>query len=364
MYNKLSIFCYVDKEYKDSEIKAFKKEMERNYPVNIIIKEFDGATVEWDERNEKMYMSDEYNAKMAKPVYDKYFHGVDLVGIFIDPKNWKNATTKLYGTQYGKKHSDYYVFNCKLRNDYEDTGEHEVLHAIDNYIKLYLGINIEPIFGVDSFDNDVVHGKEYWKKGYFYDTIWDKLSLVLSMAIAKKRSQNAVLNLTSVVQRVKEARYKASESIKEPEVTEETIWDKLINFKKKEFNYPDKMDIEFLLKIDLTRTKSDFPFKNNSDWRPDGSHSSGQEMDIDINGATFYQFINMMYSKGKGALIMKFVKQNKETLESIFGKDKQCIAMYSAIDCGITRIGIYNGHMHFGTDPNSPQHGIWTGTSE
>jgi len=125
-------------------------------------------------------------------VYDKYFHGVDLVGIFIDPKNWKNATTKLYGTQYGKKHSDYYVFNCKLRNDYEDTGEHEVLHAIDNYIKLYLGINIEPIFGVDSFDNDVVHGKEYWKKGYFYDTIWDKLGLVLSMAIAKKRSQNAV----------------------------------------------------------------------------------------------------------------------------------------------------------------------------
>ena len=150
----------------------------------------------------------------------------------------------------------------------------------------------------------------------------------------------------------------------EPVVTEETIWDKLINFKKKEFNYPDKMDIEFLLKMDSTRTKSDFPFKNNSDWRPDGSHSSGQEMDIDINGATFYQFINMMYSKGKGALIMKFVKQNKETLESIFGKDKQCIAMYSAIDSGITRIGIYNGHMHFGTDPNSPQHVIWTGTSE
>ena len=324
MYNKLSIFCYVDKEYKDSEIKAFKKEMERNYPVNIIIKEFDGATVEWDERNEKMYMSDEYNAKMAKLVYDKYFHGVDLVGIFIDPKNWKNATTKLYGTQYGKKHSDYYVFNCKLRNDYEDTGEHEVLHAIDNYIKLYLGINIEPIFGVDSFDNDVVHGKEYWKKGYFYDTVWDKLGLVLSMAIAKKRSQNAVLNLTSIVQRVKEAQYKASESIKEPVYK---------YFKPREIV---GLKPELVEMLDTLRGKCGFPFVITSGFRSpehnaeiggvkDSSHLKGIAADIKIQTSEQR---------------MKFVKE--------------------AIALGITRIGIGETFCHVDLSIEKTDNLMWT----
>lgn len=213
--NKLSLFCYVDKDFKDNKLEDFVNEMNRHYPVNVIIKEFDGEDAEWTIRNDKMYLSDEYNAKMCQPVYDKYFNGVDIVGIFIDEKNWKNTKKRLLGTKFGKRHNDYYVFSCKLWRNYEGTGEHEVLHAIDDYIKRYLGIRIETLFKVKDFDSDIVHGKEYWKKGYFYDDVWKKLAPVLSVAIKRKRSQNPVLSLTSVLQRAVESQYLASESVKD-----------------------------------------------------------------------------------------------------------------------------------------------------
>jgi len=113
--NKLSIFCYVDKDADDKSLLEFKKEMEGNYPVNLIVEEFDGEDAEWTMRNgskgPKMYLSDEYNAKMAQPVYDKYFNGVDLVGLLIDGSNWQNTKRRLLGTQFGKKHNGYYVFS-------------------------------------------------------------------------------------------------------------------------------------------------------------------------------------------------------------------------------------------------------------
>ena len=335
MLNKLSIFCYVDKDANDKELTAFKKEMERNYPVNLIIEEFNGKDAHWTIRNSskgpKYYLSDENNAKMAKPVYDKYFNGVDMVGIFIDSKDWKNTKRKLLGTQFGKKHNDYYVFSCKHRKGYEGTGEHEVLHAIDNYIKRYLGIRLETIFGVKDFDDDIVHGKEYWKKGYYYDEVWDKLGKVLSLAIKKKRQQLPVMNVTSVIQRAVESQYIASESIKEPQWKYFTMDEKTGSMGTVADLKPELVDM-----LDELREKCGFSFIINSGYRsvthnkrvggsPNSAHLRGLAADIRIRS-----------SKER----MKFVKE--------------------ALALGFNRIGIGNGYCHVDIDDSQSQDVMWT----
>lgn len=329
--NKLSLFCYVDKDAKDKELEAFKNEMERNYPVNIITQEFNGKDAEWTIRNGKMYLSDENNAKMCQPVYDKYFQGVDIVGIFIDSKNWKNTKKRLLGTKFGKRHSGYYVFSCKHRRGYEGTGEHEVLHAIDNYIKRYLGIRLETLFRVKDFDDDVVHAKEYWKKGYFYDEVWDKLARVLSLAIAKKRAQKSVLNLTSLSQCVIESQYKASESIKEK------TW-KYFKLTEKTGSMGTVADLkpELVDMLDELRDKCGFPFVINSGFRsvthntrvggsPNSAHLRGLAADIRI-----------LDSKSR----MKFVKE--------------------ALNLGFVRVGIGNGYCHVDIDESQTPDVMWT----
>ncbi len=324
MLNKLSIFCYVDKHSSRKELEDFKKEMERNYPCNFIVEEFDGEDAEWTERNGKKYLSDEYNAKLCQPVYDKYFQGVDIVGIFVDSKNWKNTKKRLYGTQFGKRHNDYYVFSCKFRHGYEGTGEHEVLHAIDNYVRRYLGIRLESLFKVKDFDDDVVHGKEYWKKGYFYDEVWDKLNKVLSLAIAKKRQQKTVLSLTALLQKAKESQYKASESIKEPVYK---------YFKESEIV---GLKPEFVEMLDEARGLAGIPFRINSGFRT-------PEHNKKVGGVP-----NSSHLKGGAADI------------SCLSTSARWKIVTAGMKAGFTRIGIGKTFVHLGLSPTKTQNVIWT----
>ncbi len=335
MLNKLSLFCYVDKDFDDKELEAFKKEMERNYPVNLIIEEFDGKDAEWtirkSSKGDKMYLSDEYNAKLCQPVYDKYFSGVDMVGIFIDSKNWKNTKRRLLGTQFGKKHNGYYVFSCKHRRGYEGTGEHEALHAIDNYIKRYLGIRLETLFKVKDFDDDIVHGKEYWRRGYFYDKVWDKLAKVLSAAIAKKRSQKPVLSLTSLSQRAVEAQYKASESIEEPKY-------KYFKLDEKTGSVGTVADLkpELVEMLDEARGLAGIPFKINSGFR-------SPEHNKRVGG-----------SKNSDHLTGDAVDIACTTTQARFK------IIDAALKVGLTRIGIGKNFVHLGLAKHKAQGVIWT----
>jgi len=99
------------------------------------------------------------------------------------------------------------------------------------------------------------------------------------MAIARKRSQKPVLNLTSVLQRVTESQYLASESIKEPVYR---------YFKPKEI---EGLNDEFVELLDECRHQAGIPFHINSGFRtkehnkkvggvPNSSHLTGNAADI------------------------------------------------------------------------------------
>lgn len=221
----LTIYCYVDKASKYKDLEKLKKELNRHYPVNLILEEFDGSTAEWVKRigkdgKNKYYLTDSFNNKLSHSVAQKWGNEIDVVGVFIAPENWKNGEKRLLGTQFGKSHYDYYVFSCKLHSKYDGTGEHELLHAIDNYVLKYAKVLLEKLFNVESFDNDVVHAKEYWKKGYFYDTVWKKLKKILSVAISNKRAM--VTKFPVQKQKVEEIPIEKSESI--PEIIETLLY--------------------------------------------------------------------------------------------------------------------------------------------
>lgn len=143
-------------------------------------------------------------------------------------------------------------------------------------------------------------------------------------------------------------------------VTPKTIWEKLTYFKQSEFDHPEKMQDKMLLALDKVR-KDTFPIKINSDWRTTGSHASGYDIDIDINGGTLHSYLFRKYNKGEGKKWWDYLKAKYHPK---YAKDRQYQVYLSAVKHGFNRIGFYNGHMHLGMDPNSPQNVVWAGLSK
>lgn len=151
-----------------------------------------------------------------------------------------------------------------------------------------------------------------------------------------------------------------------------TIWDELLNFKKREFKHPEKLEEKGLRMLDKLRTKAtelakkEMPIHVTSDWRPTGSHSAGTEFDFRSKGGKFYELLNNLYAPGKGQVLMQIVKmitKDGTPASEIFGKDEQFIFVKCAIEVGFNRIGVYNGHIHVGYNPDRPQDVVWTGIS-
>jgi hypothetical protein len=186
-----------------------------------------------------------------------------------------------------------------------------------------LGITLESLFGVKDFDDDVVHGKEYWKKNYFYDTVWKKLAPVLSVAIANKRRQKPVLSLTSMVQRVVESQYKASESIKEPKY-------KYFSAKEAEGLKPELMEL-----LDEARGLSGIPFAINSGYRTKKHNKK-------VGGVE-----NSTHLTGGAADIR--CRNSSERWKIVT----------AALEVGFTRIGIGETFVHLGFSPDKAQEQMW-----
>ena len=202
MKNTLKIYCFVDDR---NSLRDFKKQLnEQGVKHELIIERFDSSECLWVERNKKKYLSDEYVKDQCDVVYETFENRIDLVHFFIPRNEWQNGSRRLLGFQLGKKHNDYFVCVTRLRSRYEETAEHETLHAMDNYIKLFAGINITSILGIKDFDNDIVHGSSYRKsmdRNNKYDSIWKKIMVYLDYAIGKKRTK-PVINLVSLKARI------------------------------------------------------------------------------------------------------------------------------------------------------------------
>ena len=130
-------------------------------------------------------------------------------------------------------------------------------------------------------------------------------------------------------------------------------------FKPSEFKHLDKIQDKTLELIDTIRGKYGKPLHVNSDWRPEGSHSSGCEIDFKATGSSFYQYLFSQYKSGMGRSFWYMLPKLTQ-----FKNDEQYKLAMVAIKCGATRIGIYDRHIHIGFDPKSPQHVVWAGVSE
>lgn len=191
MFNPISIHSFVDKNAKipERELQLFKKEMERLYPIELSIELIDGRDVRWTERNQKQYAHDEYVFEHTYPLYKKRQKLVDFVKFFVTDENFKQGNVRLNGFKLGRIFNSYYVtFTRFRRRDWWETAEHEILHAVDEFVKANGGFVLETLFGIKDFDKEIVHSQKYWKdQNYKYDEVWKKIAPYLSEAVKYRR---------------------------------------------------------------------------------------------------------------------------------------------------------------------------------
>jgi hypothetical protein len=188
--NPIHYYCLVDKHAPSSqrELTSFMKEMKKLHACKFTIEEIDGRDVRWEERNKKKYVTDSYVFTVADKVSKEYGKKVDSLSFFLDDKNFEQGDVRLRGFKLGRIFHGYYITVTKFRKGYEGTAEHEVLHFVDEFIKLNSGVVLEHLFGVRDFDSDIVHSQKYWKDlNYNYDEVWERISTLLSEAVFSRR---------------------------------------------------------------------------------------------------------------------------------------------------------------------------------
>jgi len=93
---------------------------------------------------------------------------VDNIITLIHEDNWKSgktATTKgIWGTNYSYRFGNYHVQYCRWDKDNQTntfgTLNHEQDHTYDALIKVELGIDINPILGLQNYDLQSTHGSK------------------------------------------------------------------------------------------------------------------------------------------------------------------------------------------------------------
>lgn len=203
--NPIHYICYVDLTDRNQRrrMREFREEMERLHTCKITEVDFDASLIQWTERRERMYASDEYVMGMAKKVKEEYGTDADAILFFVGDKHWQQGKYRLRGFKLGRVFDTYYVGFARLRYA-KDTGEHEVLHLVDEFIKANTGISLDAVFGVKDFDEDIVHSQQYWKdEDYKYDVVWAKISDHVSNAVFQRRQATLTNKIALLRQLVK-----------------------------------------------------------------------------------------------------------------------------------------------------------------
>jgi len=189
--NAIHYYLFIDKSDRHwrRRVDAFKAEMTRTHLCKFTEAEVDGNEVEWDVRGDRMYASDKYVFSKTETLYKEYGTDVDGVKFFLSEGNFKQGKYRLKGFKLGRVFNGYHVGFTRLKYA-KDTGEHEVLHFIDEFVKENAGVILEDVFNVKDFDKDIVHSQKYWKElGYNYDEVWDKIAAHVSNAVFQRRQK-------------------------------------------------------------------------------------------------------------------------------------------------------------------------------
>lgn len=111
--------------------------------------------------------TDKYLSELSDGVYKSYGEwGTDHVIALIHRDNWKSCPSArescIWGTNYSNIFHGYMFHYCRWdsRNSANSFGTiyHEMMHSFDAIIYTMLGVRIEPLLGIKSFDREVVHG--------------------------------------------------------------------------------------------------------------------------------------------------------------------------------------------------------------
>ena len=107
-------------------------------------------------------------------------------------------------------------------------------------------------------------------------------------------------------------------------------WETIKYFNPSEFNCPEKMDYDFLVRLNLARTLSDVKYIITSDYRDDYMSSHGKGLAVDIR-----------------------CRDSKMRFKMVRG----------LIWAGFRRIGVYDLHIHADVDDSRPDGVMWMGKS-
>lgn len=103
-----------------------------------------------------------YISNLAKECKQKYAEQYDNLVLVIDKDNWQ-AINPIGGWNMGIFYSGYQVEQVKLVDSDEwiyKIFSMEIFHAMDNFVKAELNIDLSSYLGVLDFDEDVVHGRK------------------------------------------------------------------------------------------------------------------------------------------------------------------------------------------------------------
>ena len=115
-----------------------------------------------------------------------------------------------------------------------------------------------------------------------------------------------------------------------------SVWEELRYFKRQEFEWPEKMDHDFLRMLDELRHRAGVPMYVSSDYRNDPSSAHGHGVAVDV--------------------------VDDEDSDGISSQWRYAV-MKAAYGLGIPRIGDYDKHIHIDAWVGGPQGVEWRGVS-
>lgn len=190
----MRIFAYIDK---GEDISHIKKGLDKVFKIEWVEQEHDFSHAPWQSysQQDQLGISKQYVQTQAKEVHKKEGEHIDIVAFFVSEKNWKDGRSAVWGWHDGTPYSGYQTIQVRLLRDEVEalaTAWHEIMHTLDNIIKIETGVNISEKLGVNDYDNDIVHsprGRNNTNRHATYLTALDTIEPYLKAAITTRRER-------------------------------------------------------------------------------------------------------------------------------------------------------------------------------
>ncbi len=118
-------------------------------------------------------------------------------------------------------------------------------------------------------------------------------------------------------------------------------WSQVVNFKPSEFAAPEKMDVDFIYKLDMIRGHCGFPLRINSSWRSEEKQQQEIQKDMGVKHSAHTK------------VPCKAVDIAVDTSAHRFRLVEVALFM------GIKRIGIGKNFIHLDADEENPPEVLW-----